>query len=133
MNTVENLKIDDEYDVIKVDATVREAARMMKASEVPDLVVIEEEEDTQRVLGILSVYEISMNVVAEGLDPETTLVQTVMYQVSPISLDTTVQEAFDLLQELDIPLIPVVENNVLLGVVTIGDCWGFLLELEVES
>ena len=133
MTTVGKLKIDDEYDVIRCDATVREAALQMKTSEVPDLVVIEGEEDSQRVLGIISVFEITMNVVAEGYNPDQTLVQAVMYQVSPITLDTTVQDAFDLLQELDIALIPVVENNILLGVVTIGDCWGFLLDQEVES
>lgn len=132
MSTVVNLKIDDEYDVIKANNTVQEASRVMKINKVPDLVVIEGEGEIKRVLGIISLFEIVMNVVAEGLDPSTTLVHSVMYQVTPISINTTVQETFELLQELDIPLIPVVENGILLGVVTIGDCWGFLLDQKVK-
>jgi len=132
MSTVVNLKINDEYDVIKVNNTVQEAARVMKINKVPDLVVIEGEGETKRVLGIISLFEIVMNVVAEGLDPSTTLVHSVMYQVTPISINATVQETFELLKELNIPLIPVVGNGILLGVVTIGDCWGFLLDQKVK-
>ncbi|MHA1166739.1 MAG: CBS domain-containing protein [Candidatus Hodarchaeales archaeon] len=123
--TVEALKIDDEYDVINEEKTIIDAAKLIKKTKLPDLVVINEKKE---VLGVISDFDITTKVVAAGKDPAKVKVTEAMYQVGPISLSTTVEEAFQLLQKHQVPLVPVVEENKLIGVVTIQDVWSFIPE-----
>lgn len=126
MPTVARLKIDDEYEVVSSDVTIVDAAKIIRDAGVPDLVVLEDE----KILGVISDYEITVNVVAEGKNPAETLVKDAMYSVEPIDLKTSVEKAFEVLQEHNIPIVPVAQEGKLLGVVTITDCWSFLAESE---
>ncbi|MFQ5980672.1 MAG: CBS domain-containing protein [Candidatus Heimdallarchaeota archaeon] len=129
MPTVARLKIDDEYEIVSSDSTIKDAAKIIRDKDVPDLVVLEGE----TIIGIISDYEITVNVVAEEKDPAETLVKDAMYAIEPIDLQTSVEQAFEILQEHNIPIIPVAQEGKLLGVVTITDCWGFLSESESEN
>jgi CBS domain-containing protein len=129
MPKVARLKIDDEYEVVTGDATVRDAARIIRDAGVPDLVVLEEE----KILGIISDFEITVNVVAEGKDPSKTLVKDAMYTIAPIDLQTSVEKALAILQEHNVPIVPVAQEGKLLGVVTVTDCWSFLAEAEAKK
>ncbi|MHA2297152.1 MAG: CBS domain-containing protein [Candidatus Hodarchaeales archaeon] len=124
-STVEKLRIDDEYDVIDEDKTILDAAKLIKKTKLPDLVVITKE---KKVLGVISDFDITTKVIAEGKDPATTKVTEAMYTVGPIELSTTVEQAFELLQKHQVPLVPVVESDQLVGVVTIQDVWSFIPE-----
>ncbi|MHA2273641.1 MAG: CBS domain-containing protein [Candidatus Hodarchaeales archaeon] len=126
MPTVARLKIDDEYEVVSSNVTVVDAARIIRDAGVPDLVVLDED----KILGILSDFEITVNVVAEEKNPSETLVKDAMYSIEPIDLKTSVEKAFEVLQEHNIPIVPVAQEGKLLGVVTITDCWSFLGESE---
>ena len=128
MPTVARLKIDDEYEVVSSDVTVVDAARIIRDAGVPDLVVL----DGEKILGIISDYEITVNVVAEE-KPLETLVKDAMYSIEPIDLRTSVEKAFEILQEHNIPIVPVAQEGKLLGVVTITDCWSFLAESEAKE
>ncbi|MFW9819790.1 MAG: CBS domain-containing protein, partial [Candidatus Thorarchaeota archaeon] len=61
---VKDLIIDDEYGIIESNATIQEAAQKMKELGVPDLVVIDGE--NQEVLGVIADFDIVQNTVAEG-------------------------------------------------------------------
>ena len=122
--TVTRLKIDDEFEVVSSDTTILDAARIIRDMGIPDLVVLEGE----NILGIISDYEITVNVVAEGLNPSKTRVRDAMYAIQPIDLHTSVEKAHQILQEHNIPIVPVAEHGKLLGVVTITDCWSLIAE-----
>ena len=115
--------LDDEYSTIASTTSVEEAAKKMKELGIPDLVVLDKE---SKVLGVVDDFDIVQNVVAEGLDPKTTNIISVMYTITPVTLDTPVTEVFKRLQELNVSVVPVVENDKLLGVVTIQDLWGYI-------
>ncbi len=121
---IRDLTIDDEYDTINADASVKEAALKMKEAAIPDLVVVDNDD---KVLGVIADFDIVTNLVAEGLSFESKVTE-IMYTIEPVSQDTPVSTAFTRMRDLDVSVIPVVEKNKLLGVATITDCWGFLPE-----
>jgi CBS domain-containing protein len=128
---VRDLVIDDEYGIIDSNATIQEAAKKMKEVGIPDLVVVEGEE--QKVLGVIADFDIVQNVVAEGNDANTEKVISTMYKIAPVSLDTLVTEAFTRMRNLNVNVVPVVENEKLIGVCTIHDCWSFIPDQNVDE
>ncbi|MGB5911150.1 MAG: CBS domain-containing protein [Promethearchaeia archaeon] len=128
---VKDLVIDDQYDTITSKATVEDAAKKMKKLGIPDLVVVEE--GTEQVLGVIGDFDIVQNTIAEGLDPKNTNVTSAMYKISPVSLETSVTEAFTRMRDLQVNVVPVVENKKLIGVCSIQDCWSFIPDKDVDK
>ncbi len=128
---VRDLVIDDEYGIIDSNATIQDAAKKMKELGVPDLVVVEGE--NQKVLGVIDDFDIVQNIVAEGKDVKTEKVLSAMYTITPVSLDTPVTEAFTRMRDLQVNIVPVVENEKLKGVCTIQDCWSFIPDQNVDK
>ncbi len=121
---VRDLVIDDEYGIIDSNATIQDAAKKMKEIGIPDLVVIESE--NQNVLGVIADFDIVQNVIAEGKDCKSEKVISTMYKINPVNLDTPVSDAFKRMQELNVNVVPVVQNKKLIGVCSIHDCWSFI-------
>jgi len=121
---VGDLTIDDEYGTIDSTASVVDAAKKIKELNVPDLVVIDKE--SKKVLGVIADYDIVQNVVAEGKDPKNTLVTDAMYIIEPVTRETLVTKAFKNMQEMNVNIVPVIEEDKLLGVCSIHDCWSYI-------
>ena len=128
---IKDLVIDDEYGVIDSNATIQDAAKKMKELGVPDLVVIEEKSD--KVLGVIADFDIIQNVVAKGSDPKEEIVISTMYKIKPMSLDDPVTEAFARMRDLNVNVVPVVENEKLVGVCTIQDCWSYIPDQDYDD
>ncbi|MHA1339952.1 MAG: CBS domain-containing protein [Promethearchaeota archaeon] len=128
---VRDLVIDDEFDVIGPEETIVEAAKKMKEKGIPDLVVIDPE--TNNPMGVIADFDIVQNVVAENLDPNKTLVKQAMYSIQPVDLDTPVIVAFTRMHDLNVNVVPVVDNGKFLGVATIQDCWSFIPDRNVDE
>ena len=129
--TIKDLIINDEYGIIDSNATIQDAAKKMKELGVPDLVVIKGEQ--QKVVGVIADFDIVQNVVAEGSDAKTEKVISTMYKISPVTLDTPVNEAFTRMRNLNVNVVPVVENEKLVGVATIHDCWSYIPDQNVDE
>ena len=128
---VKDLIIDDEYGVIDSKATIQEAAKKMKEIGVPDLVVVEGE--AKKVLGVIADFDIIQNVIAEGKDSKEAKVIATMYKIEPVSLDSPVTEAFTRMRDLQVNVVPVVEDGKLIGVCTIQDCWSYIPDEDVDE
>ena len=128
---IKDLVIDDEYGVIASNATIQDAAKKMKELGVPDLVVIEEKSD--KVLGVIADFDIIQNVVAKGSDPKEEMIISTMYKIKPVSLDDPVTEAFARMRDLNVNVVPVVENEKLVGVCTIQDCWSYIPDEDYDD
>ena len=122
---IQDLTIDDEYDTISANASVQEAALKMKEKGIPDLVVLDDDNMYQ---GVIADFDIVTGLVAEGLSVDKSKVTEIMYTIDPVTKNTTVSDAFARMRDLDVSVVPVVENNEVIGVATITDCWGFLPE-----
>jgi CBS domain-containing protein len=99
--------------------TVREAAETMRANDIGDVVVID---DDGKLSGILTDRDIVVRVVAEALDPATTRIGDIASRdLSAVSPDDPVERAVQLMREHAIRRLPAVERNKVVGIVSIGD------------
>lgn len=91
--------------------TVIKAAELMKSRNIGPVLVIENEQ-TQRLVGIVTDRDLALRLVAEGGDPKTTKVEAVMTRnVVTCRADDDLQKALDAMAEHQLRRIPVVDND----------------------
>jgi CBS domain-containing protein len=100
------------------DVTVAEAAKEMDRHRVGAILVIED----GRIVGIFTERDVLSRVVATGIDPKTTPIESVMTR-DPITVasSTTVEEVMALFTNKRFRHLPVVDDGRLVGLVSIGD------------
>ena len=105
------------------DEPVMKAAQAMRENDIGDVVVRHD----GKLCGIVTDRDIVVRVLAAGKDPQSTTLETVCsHEMLTISPDQDTSDAIRLMRERAIRRIPVVENNNLLGIVTLGDLAVFL-------
>lgn len=105
------------------DATVREAAGAMKAAHVASVVVTAPGD--QHLEGIFTERDLTERVVACGLDPNDTRLDNVMTPAPvTIDVDTTVREALRSMHGHGLRHLPIVQDGVVVGVVSMRDFMG---------
>ncbi|TMQ67561.1 MAG: CBS domain-containing protein [Candidatus Eisenbacteria bacterium] len=103
---------------ISPEATVAEAARLMNERGIGGVLVLERE----RLVGIFTERDVLRRVIAERLDPATTVVLEVMTTPVVTCLpETSLEELGAILSTRRIRHLPVVGAEGLCGVVTSGD------------
>jgi CBS domain-containing protein len=109
-----------ELATILDDATVAEAAKMMRAEGVRSLIV--EPHDDNDSLGIVSFADMVSKVIAQGHDPEAIRVHQIMTKPA-IVIDPTmpVQYIARLIERIQAGHIPVVKDGRVLGMVSMTD------------
>ena len=102
-------------------ATVRQAAKVMRKHKVGAVLIIEDE----ALKGILTVNDMTYRVIAEGLDPDKTLLGEVMTpDPDTVSSATTAIDALRLMQDGGYRHLPVVDGGRVLGLVSRRDFHG---------
>ncbi|MET8243672.1 CBS domain-containing protein [Streptomyces sp. NPDC005202] len=103
---------------VRPDASLVEAAQLMRDQGIGDVVVA----DGQEVVGVLTDRDIAVRAVAEGLDPQTVGARAVCtpdpFVVGPYD---PVSAAVALMREHAVRRLPVVEDGLPVGMVTLGD------------
>lgn len=103
---------------ISPKATVMEALKLMAEKHIGALVVVED----AQVVGIISERDYARKVILRGKSSSSTPVKDIMtdkvYYVSP---KTTAQECLALVTQQSIRHLPVLENDKLVGLISIGD------------
>src|SRR5512143_2160618 len=90
---------------------VTDAAKSMKNGSVGSIPVIENEQ-TSRLVGIVTDRDLAVKVVAEGHDPKSTRVEAVMtHQVVTCRAEDDLQKALDAMTEHQLRRIPVVDDD----------------------
>lgn len=98
---------------------VREAAEAMRANDIGDVVVVD---DNGNLSGILTDRDIVVRVVAEGRDPRATRIGDIASrELTAVSPDDPVERAVQLMRDRAIRRLPAVEKNKVVGIVSIGD------------
>jgi CBS domain-containing protein len=104
-------------------ATIAEAAGLMREHDIGDVVVIEDE--TDRIIGIVTDRDVAVRGVGGGHDPEATSVREICSTaLATVRPDGTVTEAARLMRRHDVRRLPVVESGVAIGVISLGDIAG---------
>ncbi len=103
---------------IAPDQTVFDALRLMADKDIGALVVVQD----ARIVGILSERDYARKVILVGKSSKETLVSEIMTSpVVTIHPDQTVEEAMEMMTRHRVRHLPVVENDQLVGILSIGD------------
>ena len=103
---------------IRSDQSVFDAIRMMAEKGVGALLVI----DDHRLSGIISERDYARKVILKNRSSHDTLVNEIMTRnVYTTTRETTVSQCMALMTDNDFRHLPVVENDEVLGIITIGD------------
>ncbi|MFO0980681.1 MAG: CBS domain-containing protein [Planctomycetota bacterium] len=105
------------YTVTK-DATVREVAELLATHRIGAVPVV----DNQRIVGIFSERDVIARVIVNGLDPAHTRMAEVMTRNPVVARsDESYQDCADHMRRLNIRHVPVVEDDRLVGMVSLRD------------
>ena len=98
------------------------AAGLMKSENIGSIPVIENEQ-TQKLIGIVTDRDLTLKIIAEGRDAKSTNVEAVMtHKVVTCRADDDLQKALDAMSEHQLRRIPVVDNaNKILGIIAQAD------------
>lgn len=103
--------------------TILEAAHLMRKKHTGDLVVVEDDEERQEPLGIITDRDIVVEVLANGLDPSTTTVSSVIR--TPVVIAREGEDSAQALERMrvhGVRRMPVVgSRGKLVGIVTVDD------------
>jgi CBS domain-containing protein len=104
------------------DDMVVKAAQLMKRENIGPIPVIENEE-TRKLVGIVTDRDLALKIVAEGRDAKSTKVEAVMTrEVVTCRADDDLQIALDAMSEHQLRRIPIVDNdNKILGIISQAD------------
>ena len=101
---------------VSPDDSIESAARIMRDEDTGAVPVVQD----GRPVGMLTDRDIVIRVVAEGGTAQSVR-EIVSGRVISVSPDATTREATDLMSEHQIRRLPVVENERLVGIVSLGD------------
>ena len=120
MKTIKQLLDNKGREVYSIgpNASVLEALSVLAEKGIGALVVVEE----NRIIGMFSERDYARNIILKDRKSEDTLVREVMVKrVIYASPDQTVEECMALVTEKRVRHLPVLENNTIVGIVSIGD------------
>jgi CBS domain-containing protein len=103
---------------VRPDASLTEAAQLMRAQDIGDVLVA----DGQEVVGVLTDRDITVRAVAEGVDPLTMSARAACTP-NPVTVapTETVAAAVELMRARAVRRLPVIEDGLPVGMVTLGD------------
>jgi CBS domain-containing protein len=101
---------------------VVKAAKLMKSENIGSIPVIESEQ-TKKLVGIVTDRDLTLKILAEGLDAKSTKVEAVMTRkVMTCRAEDDLQKALDAMAEHQLRRIPVVDNsNKVVGIIAQAD------------
>lgn len=104
---------------VKDTDTLASAARLMRDIDAGSLPVVSERD---LLVGIITDRDITVRAVAEGVDSTVALVGDYMTK-NPIAItpDADVEDAADVMADIQIRRLPVIEDGQLVGIVSLGD------------
>lgn len=102
--------------------TVLKAAKLMKSENVGSIPVVENEQ-TMKLIGIVTDRDLTLKIVAEGADAKSTKVEAVMtHKVVTCRAEDDLQKALDAMAEHQLRRIPIVNNdNKIVGIIAQAD------------
>lgn len=101
---------------------VTKAAGLMKSENIGSIPVVEDEQ-TRKLVGIVTDRDLTLKIVAEGLDAKSTKVEAVMTRkVVTCRAEDDLQKALDAMSEHQLRRIPVVDgDNKIVGIIAQAD------------
>ena len=104
---------------VKPNSTIKDCAKLMMDNHIGCVPVCD---DSKKVVGVVTDRDIILRTVACDKDVKTTAVSDIMScNVCCCTPDTDVADAEKLMSQNQIRRIPVIDNNKIIGILTLGD------------
>jgi CBS domain-containing protein len=132
VDTVRSILAEKGHDVISISphATVYEAIEEMSRKEVGALLVLSDHE----LVGIVSERDYARKVILKGRSSREMLVQEIMTPApTTVTLAHTVDECMRIVTEKHIRHLPVVDEGVLNGMISIGDLVKAIISSQADT
>jgi CBS domain-containing protein len=101
------------------DATLVDAAGMMRDADIGDVIVLNDE---GKVCGIVTDRDITVRAVAEGRDPSKVRIDDICsHKLVTVGPDTDAEDAARVMRERAVRRLPVTEDGKPVGVISVGD------------
>jgi CBS domain-containing protein len=129
IGTVSSLLQDKSSQIwsIRPDVTVYEAIELMAAKNIGSVPVVER----GRLLGMLSERDYTRKVVLKGRSSKDTTAREIMStELTSVSPSDTIGECMRLMTEGRVRHLPVLENNELVGILSIGDLVKWIISAQ---
>ncbi len=115
---------------LAADSSVFDALKMMAEKNIGALMIIEEE----RLLGIFSERDYARKIVLQGKASQDTPVSEIMTKtVITVKPDDTLEQCMELMSKNKIRHLPVVDNDKVAGIISIGDVVMAIIETQKET
>ena len=100
-------------------ATIEEAARVMRDADIGDVIVLDPDGEVQ---GIVTDRDVVVRAVAKGVDTNSEPVGSILEgDIVTIASEDSIEAALDLMRDHKVRRLPVVDDRRLVGIVTLGD------------
>lgn len=120
-------KKGNQYWYVSPDATVYEAIELMAQKDIGSLLVVENE----KLIGILSERDYARKVILQGHASKSTKVSEIMTSnLICVHPDNQVEECMALMTSKHIRHLPVMENDQIMGVISIGDVVNAFIQMQ---
>lgn len=107
-----------DVDMVVPSAKISDAAEKMRNLNVGSLPVL----DQNKLVGLITDRDITIRATADGANPDEVMVSEIMSkEVVTVSPDTSLDEAARLMATHQVRRLPVVENDQLVGMLSLGD------------
>lgn len=116
MNSVREI-MSQNVATVSPNQTIQEAAQLMSQHNIGSIPVVE----NGQVKGIITDRDITLRTTAEGRDNNIPVSHVMTSTIVSGSPDMSVEEAANLMSQNQIRRLPIVENNNLVGIVSLGD------------
>ncbi|MFT2009835.1 CBS domain-containing protein [Pontibacter sp. 13R65] len=127
MGTVRHILQKKGHAILTIDpnSTVYSALELMVENNVGALMVM----DADRFVGIFTERDYARKVILKGKASKETLIKEIMSEhPATVSPNNTVEECMQLMTQKYIRHLPVLEDNSLVGLISIGDVVKYLIE-----
>lgn len=115
---------------VRPDETVFEALKFLSLKDIGAVLVMEGE----TLHGIFSERDYARKLILKGFHSKDTLVKDMMTKdLIVVNAQTNIMDCMTLMTEKHIRHLPVVENTKVIGIVTIGDIVGTILNFQTET
>jgi CBS domain-containing protein len=123
-----------EVVIVNRNESVSDAAKLMRQYHVGDVVVVDEKDGSRIPVGVLTDRDITVEIVAEGIDADSITVGDAMsLELITVSEQEGILEALELMRTKGVRRIPVTgAGGNLVGIITIDDLLE-LLAVELNS
>jgi signal-transduction protein with cAMP-binding, CBS, and nucleotidyltransferase domain len=117
----------EHFFAVPPTTTVAEAARLMTENSIGSVMVVAHKEHT--LLGLFTERDLMTRVVAKGLNPATTTLDSVMTkEIVTVTAKTSVHDALQLMRDFHCRHLPIIENNTPIGMVSVRDLYSAVIE-----